>query len=246
MLDFNSSSSNKQSTYWAINFISNYKESELYFKHSNFIKKHTCGNVFKNFGSYFTNHKKFTIVFSVRSSATNHEINELFIKKDDEIKVDKIKVDKIKVDKISKEYNLAFLYWNKNSSKTSYPKNKQLVSWHELININFIRKERLYTKLKYSRSPAYDSVSGGAAALLAGFIGFLVSEKFGYELGDSGDFYFLFMYLVFLSFSIKPLLFSAYILDDESSIDSFSPKHFFTFYSDLFTIFILRVKSFPY
>ena len=47
------------------------------------------------------------------------------------------------------------------------------------ININFLRKERLYTKLKYSRSPAYDIVSGGAAALLAGFLGFLVSEKFG-------------------------------------------------------------------
>lgn len=55
------------------------------------------------------------------------------------------------------------------------------------INVNFLRKERLYTKLKYSRSPAYDIVSGGAAALLAGFIGFLISEKYGFELVDSGD-----------------------------------------------------------
>jgi hypothetical protein len=75
-----------------------------------------------------------------------------------------------------------------------------------LVNINFLRKERLYTKLKYSRSPAYDIVSGGAAALLAGFLGFLVSEKYGFELVDSGDFYYLFMYIVFLSFSLKPLL----------------------------------------
>jgi len=75
-----------------------------------------------------------------------------------------------------------------------------------MVNINFLRKERLYTKLKYSRSPAFDIVSGGAAALLAAFIGFLISEKFGYELVDSGDFYFLFMYIVFLSFSIRPLL----------------------------------------
>ena len=37
-----------------------------------------------------------------------------------------------------------------------------------LININFLRKEKLYTKLKYSRSPAYDIVSGGAAAIFAG------------------------------------------------------------------------------
>jgi len=73
-------------------------------------------------------------------------------------------------------------------------------------NINFLRKERLYTKLKYSRSPAYDIFSGGAAAILAGLLGFLVSEKFGMELVDSGDFYYLFMYAVFTAFSVRPLL----------------------------------------
>jgi hypothetical protein len=77
---------------------------------------------------------------------------------------------------------------------------------NNLVNINFLRKERLYTKLKYSRSPAFDIVSGGSAALLAGLIGFLISEKFGMELVDSGDFYYLMMYGVFLVFSIKPLL----------------------------------------
>ena len=75
-----------------------------------------------------------------------------------------------------------------------------------LFDINFIKKERLYTKLKYSRSPAYDIVSGGSAALLAGFIGFLISEKFGIELVDSGDFYIVFMYSVFASFFCRPLL----------------------------------------
>tara|TARA_B100000795_G_C22568563_1_gene349129 strand:- start:17 stop:292 length:276 start_codon:yes stop_codon:yes gene_type:complete len=75
-----------------------------------------------------------------------------------------------------------------------------------LFDVNFIRKERVYTKLKYSRSPAYDIVSGGAAALLSGFIGFLVSEKFGIELVDSGDFYTGFMYMVFLTLSCRPLL----------------------------------------
>jgi hypothetical protein len=83
---------------------------------------------------------------------------------------------------------------------------QQTNSVFNLTNINFLRRERLYTKLKYSRSPAYDIVSGGAAALLAGFLGFLVSEKYGFELVDSGDFYYLFMYIVFLSFSLKPLL----------------------------------------
>ena len=69
-----------------------------------------------------------------------------------------------------------------------------LNSNNSLINVNFLRKERLYTKLKYSRSPAYDIVSGGSAALLAAFLGFLISEKYGFELPDSGDFYYLFMY----------------------------------------------------
>ena len=100
-----------------------------------------------------------------------------------------------------------------------------------LVNINFLRKERLYTKLKYSRSPAYDIVSGGAAALLAGFIGFLISEKYGFELVDSGDFYYLFMYLVFIGFSIRPLLTS---VDYNSSLTSiFSIKFFFDFYANL-------------
>ena len=74
------------------------------------------------------------------------------------------------------------------------------------FNIYFLRKEKIYTKLKYSRCPQYDMVSGGIAALLAGFIGFLVCEKFGLELLDSGDFYIAFMYAVFLTFSLRPLL----------------------------------------
>jgi len=74
-----------------------------------------------------------------------------------------------------------------------------------LFDINFIQKDYMYTKLKYSRSPQQDIVSGGVAALFAGFIGFLISEKFGIELVDSADFYTAFMYVVFFFFAIKPL-----------------------------------------
>jgi hypothetical protein len=86
-----------------------------------------------------------------------------------------------------------------------------------VLNLNILRKERLYTKLKYSRSPAYDIVSGGSAALLAGFLGFLISEKFGFELVDSGDFYYGFMYVVFLAFSFKPL---ALVADNRKGLPS--------------------------
>ena len=115
-----------------------------------------------------------------------------------------------------------------------------LNTWFNAVNINFLRKERLYTKLKYSRSPAYDIVSGGAAALLAGFFGFLISEKFGYELVDSGDFYYLFMYIVFLVFSIRPLL---TISDANKGFwDAFSPRRILTFYVSLLQILLKKIK----
>ena len=77
---------------------------------------------------------------------------------------------------------------------------------HHLFNVNFLRKERLYTKLKYSRCPQYDIVGGGWAALFAGLLGFLISEKFGIELVDSGDFYNALMYVIFASFALRPLI----------------------------------------
>ena len=105
-----------------------------------------------------------------------------------------------------------------------------------LINIHFLRKERIYTKLKYSRSPAYDMVSGGSAALLAGFLGFLISEKYGFELADSGDFYYLFMYGVFASFFLKPFL---TIINYKNNLYSlFSLKPIFNFYFMLFYFLI--------
>jgi hypothetical protein len=109
-----------------------------------------------------------------------------------------------------------------------------------VININFLRKERLYTKLKYSRSPAYDIVSGGAAAILAGFIGFLISEKFGFELVDSGDFYYAFMYIVFASFSIRPLLVTLNSKDSLKSV--FSLKPLFSYLTVVISMLLKKLK----
>ena len=75
-----------------------------------------------------------------------------------------------------------------------------------VLDTNFLRKEKIYAKLKYSRSPQYDIVSGGIAAIFSGFLGFLICEKFGLELLDSGDFYTAFMYGVFIVFACRPLV----------------------------------------
>ena len=91
-----------------------------------------------------------------------------------------------------------------------------------LFNIYFLKKEKIYTKLKYSRVPQYDIVSGGSAALFSGFLGFLICEKFGLELLDSGDFYVLFMYLVFISFFLR--LFMKSFSNDSTSFGFFSIK----------------------
>lgn len=130
-------------------------------------------------------------------------------------------------------------YKPKGSNFATLPESYNF-STNDIININFLRKERLYTKLKYSRSPAYDIVSGGAAALLAGFIGFLISEKFGFELVDSGDFYYLFIYIVFASFSIRPLLTTVNHQNNVSQI--FSIKEVVKFFTTIILLFFKKLK----
>ena len=152
---------------------------------------------------------------------------------------------------MEKNYNLISginLNFNKKKTflnilyKNFYKKNpfsNNINFWYNNININFLRKERLYTKLKYSKSPAFDTVSGGAAALFGGLIVFLVAEKFGIELVDSGDFYFLFMYVVFLSFFLMPYL--TVLNYKYSFIESISLRNIIKFYLNLI---ILVLKFF--
>lgn len=74
------------------------------------------------------------------------------------------------------------------------------------FTIYFFKKEVFYTKLKYSRVPQFDTSAGAVASFLSGMYGFMVCEKFGFELIDSGDFLFVVMYLVFLSFIVSALV----------------------------------------
>ena len=97
------------------------------------------------------------------------------------------------------------------------------------------------TKLKYSRSPAYDIVSGGVAALFSAFVGFLISEKFGIELVDSGDFYTFFMYMVFLFFSMRPCI---KLLSKESMLYSFLSPKYLTNYVVTIIVLLFRFCQF--
>lgn len=131
------------------------------------------------------------------------------------------------------------LYLIKSSiNNQNQPHQPNIDLLYRLVTLNFIKKERLYTKLKYSRSPAYDIVSGGAAALLAGFLGFLISEKYGFELADSGDFYYLFMYGVFFCFLFKPILTS--IKSSDTIYDVFSLRFFLNYYFFLINFFLRK------
>ena len=108
------------------------------------------------------------------------------------------------------------------------------------FDINFLRKEKIYTKLKYSRCPQYDIVSGGFAAIFAGFIGFLISEKFGIELVDSGDFYIAFMYGVFAAFSLRPLI-RIYSKDD-TPYTPVSLRYLLVFVTELIILALNEIK----
>ena len=143
-----------------------------------------------------------------------------------------------------------FLNFNKKNSNFKYFFNQinkfninffNKFNYLYLFDINFIRKEKIYTKLKYSRVPQYDVVSGGSAAIFAGFLGFLICEKFGFELLDSGDFYFLFMYIVFLSFFLK--LYGKIISTTNNFWNIISLKSIFFFYKNIIFLFINFFKK---
>jgi hypothetical protein len=117
------------------------------------------------------------------------------------------------------------------STSTSYKfacPYSHLMEFIEIFNVNFIRKEKVYTKLKYSRTPAYDIISGGVAALFAGFLGFLICEKFGFELLDSADFFFALLYLIIAIFPLRMLL--KICRNNEGKNSAFEIKLIFEFF----------------
>lgn len=82
-------------------------------------------------------------------------------------------------------------YWPRPSHVTD-----SVPSYGNGFRVYFLKKEVFYTKLKYSRVPQFDTSAGAVASFLSGLYGFMICEKFGFELLDSGDFLFVVLYLV--------------------------------------------------
>ena len=258
VLDFESSKQLNSAHYWALNFFEN-KNLPIFLNNTYVFGKYNLARPNTNTNKLLNDHIKFTVKPNNISEAEllkpweKEGLNSIY------------KPTKLVQDTNTLNYFLNYSqskgrnwYMYLNLSDTQYMRRGLKYLFHKykntnttsttttlntvnsLLNINFLRKERLYTKLKYSRSPAFDIVSGGAAALLAGFIGFLISEKFGYELADSGDFYYLFMYGVFAAFSLRPLL----TVSDSTKgfIDALSLKRVLLFYVNLLKLFIKKFK----
>lgn len=103
-------------------------------------------------------------------------------------------------------YDLKFNQW---------PKKMTLKADYTMF---LMKKEYLYTKLKYSRVPQFDIASGASAGLLAGLLGFIITEKFGFELLDSGDFYMIVMYLGLIILIFRALFTSISSVSDDLEI----------------------------
>jgi hypothetical protein len=247
VLDFEFNNTNNTNYYWASDLLTN-NNSALFMDYVNLVRKYKLG--------LETHNSKAFIGFTKSSTLTSNNVHKATLLKDwekkgftnlyrstrisydllDYLNLSPTDYTKKKVNLLIRKYYGLKIYNYKTNSKDNYKTNNFINS----ININFLRKERLYTKLKYSRSPAYDIVSGGAAALLAGFIGFLISEKFGYELVDSGDFYYAFMYIVFATFSIRPLLTVADV--NKGFINCLSLRPLFLFLTSLVKLFFKKFK----
>jgi len=254
LLDLDKNNPLSSSSYWIYRyFINNFdKFNELQnFKKAYHLIYNPSANVWNK--SNFRLTRKYTIFYN------NFSFDLLFSSIKDEESVSRF---------INKKYNVNNkLRWVWKSKKWKFDKyflplkwlKKEKFSHHSgryfkknqitfkdyklwsLFDINFLRKEPLYTKLKYSRTPQYDIVSGGSAALLSSFLGFLICERFGFELLDSGDFYYLFMYVVITCFSCRLLIKHTTTEQAIGNIFSFRWLYFFT--STAFLVFIKFINK---
>lgn len=134
---------------------------------------------------------------------------------------------------------------NYNTKLTKFMNLNKFFYFNNLLNdfiIFYMKKEFLYTKLKYSRVPQFDISAGAAAGLLAGLLGFIVTEKFGFELLDSGDFYTLVMYVIFIILVLR-IVVRCFNYEHENLNLSTVIYYFINFYLICFNLIINFIKN---
>ncbi len=254
LLDVNKPNMTFAHDYWIFKYLFTFSKNLSFSNHLSFYQKFLFSKDSLLLNEIIKNQKKYTIKYSHTNLANFlSEEQQLFYKNvfTPRLKVKHRVLDSKHFTKEIYDYltNSELQYDEKSlrllvknfSFKKKAPIFKSNKLW-ALFNINFLRKERIYTKLKYSRVPQYDIVSGGAALLFGGFLGFLICEKFGFELLDSGDFYFLFMYVVFLCFAIR--LFLKIMDANEPSWNVFSLKWLIYFLYSILNFFVKFIKRF--
>lgn len=236
----NSNPSNTQQ-YWVLRYLININNKP--FSLDSFKLPSTTQIKVKGGKRLSKNLFKFTVIVNKKRVSTLHNSIKILLSKKE------IKSTLWDENKINSTYkilrklnpnitpNKKNLFLHKNSKGFEFTSNKL---W-SIFNIYFLKKEKIYTKLKYSRVPQYDIVSGGLSVIFCGFLGFLVCEKYGFELIDSGEFYMLLMYVVFLVFFLKLLL---KIFEQNGRISSiFSPKYIIKFYTQIIILTIKPIKN---
>ena len=111
----------------------------------------------------------------------------------------------------SEEDTVGFFFFNYPFSQLDTLKKKSTALFFELfdgnpafifkeLTVSIFKHENAYTKLKYSRVPQFDASATTAASFLSALIGYLICEKTGFELLDSGDLVFTCLYTSFYVF----------------------------------------------
>jgi len=239
--------------YWIYKYLLIFKKDSYIFENLSFHRKFLLNKEKLLLNKIIKNKKKYTIIYNLSNPAIFLSEKKKKLFKDLFFPKIKVKSKLLYSKHFGKEMydflinpNLRYdeKFFKRIIKNFSYNLSNERFKTNKLwalFNVNFLRKERMYTKLKYSRVPQYDMVSGGAAALLAALLGFLITEKFGFELPDSGDFYILFMYLVFFFFFAR--LFLKLINSEKFSWNILSLKWLFFFYQTLIVLLFNKIKK---
>lgn len=101
-----------------------------------------------------------------------------------------------------------------------------------------------HNKLKYTRTPSFDIVSSGIAALFSAFLGAMICDKFGMELLDSADFFIIYIFCISILLPLNAIL-SVVTLTDELYTPFIKPWIILFFLLDLIYFFSVNwISSF--